>query len=462
MLDRKTRRLLRHALGEDNFMEGVQVKHYAVDGFQPQVVLIPRTRDHVERIVVLAHEEQLAVVPWGAGTQMGLGNPPRRVDLVVCLHHLNRITNLDPENMTITADAGIRLAMIQESLSRHGQGFLLPLDPPCGESMTLGGALSTNASGPCRLRYGTLRDMVVGIEVIIPGEVEHGGQTRAGGRTVKNVSGYDMGKLYIGSLGTLGIITEATCRILPPPEDRATVVGAFSGSEDPWRLVEALRESQLLPSCIEFYNRETASFLTTNSNVGFNSEGGAWAAVGFEGISEAVSRQIEDIERLARSDGVKEIQLLRGPREKAFWQRYGQIGFEIRKRNPWSIGLKVAVPLSAAQGMSKSIDDKLLRMDVAAYQLSRGGSGISYAHMPLSEKLYREKEKSLADMVEALREEAGDSDGASVVVEYAPPAFKEKVDVWGGVGGMLPIMERLKKEFDPQAILNPGRYVCGI
>lgn len=461
MLDKKIRRLLREVLGEDGLLEGAQVTDYAVDGRRPQAVLFPRTRDEVERLVILARQETITIVPWGGGAQMGLGAPPRRLDLVVCLSRLDRILNQDHENMTVTAEAGIRLAAIQEGLRRMGPGFFLPLDPPCAETITLGGALATNASGPRRFRYGTLRDMVLGIEVIIPEELEHGGQTRAGGRTVKNVSGYDMSKLYIGSLGTLAIITEATCRILPLPEDRATVVGVFSRPEDPWRLVEALQGSQLIPSCIEVYNGETVAFLTTSSNVRFNSEGDAWAAVGLEGIGEAVGRQIEEIERLARSDGVKEMQILRGPEEEAFWKRLGQIGYEIRKRSPWSIGLKVSVPLSMAQEMSKTIDDQLSKMDVPFHQLSHAGSGISYAHLPLSESLYTEQEKSLEQMVRALREEIEHSDG-SLVVEYAPPAFKGRVDVWGKVGGTLPIMERLKEQFDPAAILNPGRYVGGI
>lgn len=459
MLDKKIRTRLIEIVGEAGLKEGEAVEGYSIDGLLPRAVLFPRTPEEVGQIIILALEEGLTIIPWGGGTQMGLGALPSHVDFVVCLTHLDRILDQDHENMSITAEAGIRLAAIQENLRHVGPGFFIPLDPPCAEEITLGGAVATNANGPSRFMYGTLRDLVLGIEVVIPEETCKGKKIHAGGKTVKNVSGYDMSKLYIGSLGTLAIIVEVTCRILPLPEDRATVMAGFPRSEAPWACAQALLESQLLPTSIEICNRETTSLFFKHATPSVEEE--AWATVGLQGIKEAVEREIQEIEKLMRSEGATKFSILRGSKEVDYWKQVGRLGLEVRDTGVRSIGLKVSVPISMAQKISNTIAEKGVKINVPFYQLSHAGSGIVYAHIPLYEGLYKEREETLTKIVNSLREQVLEM-GGSLVVEYAPPAFKERVDVWGGLEGVFPIMERLKREFDPGTILNAGRYVGGI
>ena len=459
MLDHSVRGKFKEIVGEAGLKEGREIKGYSIDGLVPAVVLFPDTPEEIERIVMLALEEGLSIIPWGGGTQMGLGAPPRHVDLVVCLSRLDRILDQDHENMSFTSEAGIRLSAIQKTLRHLGQGFFLPLDPPCAEEVTLGGVVAANASGPSRFRHGTPRDLILGVEVVIPEEIEAGNKIRAGGKTAKNVSGYDMSKLYIGSLGTLAIVVEVTCRILPLPEDQATVVAAFPRPEAPWACTRALLESQLTPCSIELYDRETASLLPMH--VGPSAEEVAWAAVGIEGFTEGVGRHIVEIERLVRSQGAGKIVILRGPKEASYRKNLGRLGLQVRDKGARSIGLKVSVPLSMVQEISKAISNQGLKVNVPCYQLSHAGSGILYAHICLSEGIYGEKEQALSQMVKALREQVEDM-GGSLVIEYSPAVFKQTVDVWGEVGGVFPIMERLKRQFDPKGILSPGRYVGGI
>jgi glycolate oxidase FAD binding subunit len=459
MLDHRIRVKLLEIVGNAGVREGQALRRHAIDGFLPRLVLFPNTPEEVGKILVLALDEGLTIFPWGGGTQMGLGAPPRQVDLVVCLGRLDRILDQDPENMTVTAEAGVRLSALEESLRRMAPSFFFPLDPPCMEEVTLGGAVAANVSGPSRLRYGTLRDMVLGVGVEIPGVKGTGRKAHAGGKTVKNVSGYDMSKLYIGSLGTLAIIEEVTFRILPLPEDRATVLAGFRETHSPWACVQAVLESQLIPSCIEVLNPQSALLLFPylKSQTGAR----AWSAVRIEGIKEAVEHQVVEIQRMARSEGAERISVLRGPREVEFWRALGRLGPKVCKGNAQSIGLKLSVPVSASHEISTIIEDRAQKGSLTCYQLSHAGSGIVYAHMPLDEGLYSEKEQTLIQVVEALREKAEDTDG-SLVVEYAPLVFKKKVDVWGEVKGVVPIMRRLKEEFDPRNILNPDRYVGGI
>jgi glycolate oxidase FAD binding subunit len=460
MTDRKTRKWLTEIVGKAGIREGETLKDYAVDGQVPRAVLFPSSREEVERIVALALEQGLSILPWGGGTNIGLGLPPRRLDLVLCLSRLDRILDQDYENMTVTAEAGVCLTAIQKALSSFGPGFFLPLDPPRANKVTLGGAIAGNSSGPRRLRYGTLRDLVLGIEVIIP-EQAAGSRIIAGGKTVKNVSGYDMSKLYIGSLGTLALIVEATCRILPVPEDQSTVVMGFPYSEQPWPLTQTLLESQLLPSCIEVYNSTTASMLFARGNSSAETTMEAWAAVGFDGMREAVERQIAEIEGLARSQGAEQIEILRRSEEAAFWQRVGRLALEVSTKGNRSIGVKVSVPISFTHEISAAIHECMANENVVCFQLSHAGSGIVYAHLALDDDLYTRKEEALTEILHDVRNQAEGMDGSLVLV-YAPPEFKGKVDVWGDEGGTFLVMQRLKRAFDPKAILNPGRYVGGL
>jgi len=265
--------------------------------------------------------------------------------------------------------------------------------------------------------------------------------------------------LYIGSLGTLAIIVEGTCKILPVPEDRATVVGGFTQTEAPWACTQTLLESQLIPSCIEVFNREASSLLPLHTNSSVGNE--VWAAVGFEGNKEAVEREVAEVEKLMRSEGAKDIQALRGADEDNFWEKFGRLGLEVSTKKAWSIGIKASVPISMAQKISMAMEEEAKRFALSFYHFAHAGNGIVYSYIPLDEGLYGEKEEKLAQMVSVLRKQAEEMEG-SLVVKHAPAAFKQRIDVWGEIGGMFPIMERLKREFDPKGILNPGRFVGGI
>jgi glycolate oxidase FAD binding subunit len=459
MLDEQTRKRLIEIVGRANLKDDETIGGFTIDGLGPRAVLFPGTAEMVEEIVMVAAEQGLSLIPWGGGTQIDMGSPPRKMDLVICMKYLNRIVDQDHENMSVTAEAGISLGALQESLSTVGPGFFLPLDPPRAEEVTLGGAVAVNASGPGRLRYGTMRDLVLGIKALIPEEAERQDAVIAGGKTVKNVSGYDMSKLYIGSLGSLAIILEITCRILPLPEDRATMVAGFAGSEAPWAYSQSVLDSQLVPSAIEVYNHGVASLLS--AHVPTSQERSMWAAITFEGVSRAIAREIKDIERFAKSERAHTIAILRGSGEGAFWKALGEVGWEIRRSNAWSIALKVSVPPFPAPSVIEKMTEGAQRAGVSLYHLSHAGNGITYTYVPLDEDRYRDKEEALIRMTKHLREQAEDM-GGSLVVEYAPPLFKERFNVWGNVGSAFSIMKRLKEAFDPGSILNPGRFAGGI
>src|SRR6266568_6125363 len=194
-----------------------ELRNYAVDGLLPRLAVIPETVEQVAQIVALANQQGLTVLSLGGGSRINLGGIPERIDVLLEMDSLTRLLEHEAPDLTCHVEAGITLAALQAQLATKGQR--LALDPPGAQQATIGGILASNASGPKRLRYGTARDMVIGLHVVqASGEV-----ARSGGRVVKNVAGYDLNKLYIGSLGTLGIIVEANFKLQPFPIKERTL-----------------------------------------------------------------------------------------------------------------------------------------------------------------------------------------------------------------------------------------------
>ncbi|MGD9320854.1 MAG: FAD-binding oxidoreductase, partial [Desulfobacteraceae bacterium] len=220
---------------------------HSVDDLTPKAVAFPESLEQVSQVVKMAQKEKWAVLPWGSGSKIGVGNPPSHIDLVISTNRLNKIIDMDTANLTVTAQAGVKFRDLQTSLAgeenrcylpyespttvsdepvcsdRDHMGCFIPMMPPFSHSATLGGIIAANSSGPVRLLYGLPRDMVLGVRyVAADGEI-----VGLGGKTVKNVSGYDMCKLMIGSRGSLGILGEMTLRLLPLPERFGTCLSGF-------------------------------------------------------------------------------------------------------------------------------------------------------------------------------------------------------------------------------------------
>ena len=216
-----------------------------IDGVAAQRRIAPTSAAELAEAVHAADQAGQAVAPVGGGTQLELGMPPARLDVVIETTALDRVVEYEPADLTITVEAGIRFSRLQSLLAEQGQ--FLALDPPAEDDATLGGLIATNASGPLRFAYGTARDLVIGTRVANP----DGALTRAGGRVVKNVAGYDLNKLYIGSLGTLGIIVELSLKLAPIPPASASVIAQFADLDGVRGVLNAVVHSPLSPLAVE-------------------------------------------------------------------------------------------------------------------------------------------------------------------------------------------------------------------
>jgi glycolate oxidase FAD binding subunit len=395
----------------------------AVDGVAAELVAEPASVREAGELLRAASRAGLRVAVAGGGSKLGLGNPPERLDLLVSTRRLDRVLEHAAGDLVVKAEAGTRLADLQAALEPAGQW--LALDPP-EPGATVGGVVAANASGPRRLRYGTVRDLIIGITVVLAdGTVAH-----AGGKVVKNVAGYDLAKLFCGSLGTLGLVAEATFRLHPRPAAAAVVTLDVQRPEQAGEAVRRLLRSTLVPSAIEL------------TRAGWGSPGRL--TVVLEGIRPGVEAQAATAAELLGEVGEAEA-LGPGGTEAAL----SQLG-----ALPWEkldVGLKVAVPPAELPGvLADRLWDGPFRLSAHA------GTGVLRLGLD-----GRGDAEQLAGLVGEARGRVA-ARGGSLVVAEAPAELKRAVDVWGPPGDAVELMRRVKRQFDPDRLLAPGRFVGGI
>ena len=423
---------------------------YTVDGLTPSQVVQPASPDALAEALAEAAAEGQAVVPWGGGTQMGFGSPPRKADVVLSTARLDRVLEHSPEDLTATVEAGTTLAAFQEHLAPFGQQ--VAIDVPLLQRATVGGILATAGSGPRRLGYGNRRDQVIGIRVAHP----DGKLTKSGGKVVKNVTGYDMAKLYIGSLGTLGVIVEATFKLAPIPPVMKTVIIQGEDVEQALAVSQQMRAAGTQLLALDLLSPGVTQQI--EGVAGVDGLRGAWLlAVEFGGSAASVERQVQDTVAIAKPAG-RSVVVLEAEAGQRFWSAVRDFG---REGDNSSLILKAAALPSQLPDLYRTVFDSVERTGVSSPSLvARAGNGMLYVFWPAAD-VERAGPTAWASVVEVLRR-ASVRAGGSTVVEDCPPQLKAHMDVWGPAMGAIAIMRRLKEQFDPQGVLNPGRYFGGM
>ncbi|MHB8908204.1 MAG: FAD-binding oxidoreductase [Syntrophales bacterium] len=430
-------------VGEANVMQDPgQLGAYAVDGLAPRAVVSPGSAEEVSKLLAYANAEELAVVPRGNGTKMATGGIPRKIDVVLSMLRINRIIEHDVPNLSLSVEAGITLEAVQQRLASTGKGSFLPLDPPYVERATIGGIIATNGSGPRRYLYNSARDLLLGLKAVLP----NGDVVAFGGKTVKNVSGYDMTKLMIGSRGALGVITEITTKLLPLPEASATLLVPFDDLAKAGSLTKHVLHSALLPSAMELMDVNAAEKLGRKTEY--------LVAFSLEGVQEAVERQVAEIGQMSKKEGAGEGSILRGGDDASFWRRVRDMavasGASVILRSDFVIS-KQAEVLGNYQRWAQAAG-------VGCAFIGHAGNGILTSYI-LGNGV--EKRDAVVDLIGRFTAEAV-KHGGNLIVEAAPRDLKEKVSIWGQPRSDYGVMRRLKAEMDPVGILNPGRFVGGI
>ena len=429
---------------ENTWMDEPATTGYAVASRRPAVVAAPCAAEQVAEVLELASREKLAVVPWGRGTQMHLGPPPAGYDVALSLKHLNRVLEYDSANLTLTVEAGVALREAYRLTMPERQ--FLPLGYP-GSDASLGGLLATNTSGGKRLRYGGMRDVLLGIRAALP----EGELLRYGGRVVKNVAGYDMCKLYIGSLGAFGVVTEATFRLSMLPETERLLVAAFPAAAQAAAAAAGVRSAAMLPSTVAL---ASAVGWADSMPVGLHS-GQVALLVHVDGSPDSVRRQITEGEAICAAHGAVQAATVEGEELLTLWQR--QEDWRTSAPDSGCVQARIGVPPSQVEAALDLLNEVPGFSRRAVSWLADAGIGSVTARLPFDAGA---DDLAVQVWLHELRDRLRDLEGFAVV-ESAPEALITQLDVWGTPPG-AGLLKLYKSRFDPHGVLNPGRYVGGL
>ncbi len=407
---------LRAIVGDEHLRDATPAD--TIDGVQPCYAIEPGTADEMAHVLHLANAAELRIAPRGGGSKLGWGTPPHGVDLVLSMTRLDRVLEHAWGDMTATVEAGCTVATLQRTLAEHGQR--LAIDPLWPEQATIGGIIATNDSGSLRQRFGSLRDLIIGITVALP----DGTLARSGGKVVKNVAGYDLPKLMTGAWGTLGVITEATFRLYPLPRDTRTWSFAPPTMAAANQFMLQILDSTLVPTGLQV-RADKNDLLEVD--------------VRFEGSTAALDAQASLLDAIARATQARTV----APDD--VWTARDDL---------WNCD-GVICKLTFLPADSAAVIAAIERVATplhADWQLvaQAVGAGMLRLHAP--------NDQATIVALSILRAEMQQRHGTLVLLQ-APPGVKARVDVWGYSGDALPLMRRVKQHFDPKGISNPGRFL---
>lgn len=426
---------LRAIVGADFVANSDRGRAFTVDGMTPQCVASPATVDELRRCVAAIGEADGALIPIGNGSRLAVGRPPRRYDVALSTRRLQRVLAHEAADMTVSVEAGIALAELNALLRQSGQH--LPLDPPHPERMTIGGLIATDASGPLRLSQGKVRDLLIGIKVVLA----DGTLVKGGGRVVKNVAGYDLMKLFTGSYGTLGVIVEATFKVRPLPACEAVITVPAATTAEAITTALALLAMPLAPLSIDMVNRAAAD------RCGID---GPAVVVGCGGAAEEIAVQAERIRAQFSECEVRVCEATEGERLRIAVRDWPAGGDD-------TLGCRLSVLPSRLAEVLPRLEDEAARRGFEPAILSHVGNGVAVVRLA-GITAANEAVSQFADWLRA----ALRGTGGWVVFDALPSALKAWIDPWGADIPGVELMRGIKRTLDPHDRLSPGRFVGGI
>ncbi len=409
-----------------------------IDDFDPLPILRPQSIAELGEIVRRAAAEHKAIYPVGGGTMLGVGLPPARPGWAVDVRSLNRIVDYPARDMTITVQTGITVAELRRVLAKENQR--LPVEAPHADRATLGGSLAVNVSGPRRFGFGTLRDYVLGISVVN----DEGQEVKAGGRVVKNVAGYDLCKLHVGALGTLGVIVQATLKVRPIPESQALMTVSCDAA-DLAALLDRLHAGGARPVCLDVLNAEAAR--AVGGAAGVSLPEAPWVVVvGYEESAEAVNAQVRRLMQEFSPSRIRGLDVRGGAPCHALWQGL------VEATDPPDARFAFKANLLPGATAAFCLRAQELAADVRLY--AHAGSGIVRGCFSADLNLGR-----IQEMLNGLHEAAAAAQG-NVVLPRCQPEWKSILPVWGRPRGDASLMREVKAKLDPNNLFNPGRFLA--
>jgi glycolate oxidase len=416
----------------------------------PDVVVFPTTKEQISQIMKLATEKKIPVTPRGAGSNLSGGSLPVMGGIVLCTVRMNKILNIDADNFTATVEAGVVLNDLNKELAKKKLFF--PPDPQSFLAATIGGCVSENAGGPYGVKYGVFKHYVLGMTVVLPS----GDIVDLGGNTVKNVTGYDLPQIIIGSEGTLAIVTSAILRLLPLPPAKQTVIAIFNELVKSGRAVHKVLAQGVLPAKIELLDNWVIHRINEMTSLELPADAAAVLLFEMDGIPEAVDKETESVTKVCLQEGAREARAARDVKEADNFWAARKAGFSaIFGSTPSAFAEDVTVPPSKIPALIEKVDVIARENDVPIVVLGHAGDGNLHPSVLTDikdEVHYNRAQKALDEIFEAALELGGSISG-----EHGIGLEKKKYMKQAMSPRAIDLLRGIKKVFDPDGILNPGK-----
>ncbi len=455
MIDRTIVKEIGDMVGKENVLEDRETRVcYAYDATNihhlPDLVVFPRTPQHISSVLKLANLRRFPVIPRGAGTGFTGGTIPVEGGVVLVLTKMNKILKIDQENLLAIVEPGVVTYDLQQEVEKIG--LFYPPDPASLKSSTLGGNVAECAGGPRAVKYGVTKDYVLGLEAVLPtGEI-----ISSGVQTVKSVVGYDLTKLLVGSEGTLGVITKIILRLIPLPKAKRTMLVIFPTIESAASSVSQIISSRIIPTTLEFMDNSTIRCVEDYLHMGLPVDAGALLIIEVDGAPEALTGEVEEIQRICQTNQAMEIKVAKDAREaEELWKARRAVSAAVVKLNPTKINEDVTVPRSKVADILRRAEAISKKYGLIIVNFGHAGDGNIHVNVLIDKRKPGELEKAHAavkEIFQATLDLGGTLSGEHGIGITKAPYLPLEL---GDMG--VEVMKRIKKAFDPNNILNPGK-----
>jgi len=416
----------------------------------PDAVIAPRSKEEVSQIVKICNTHRIPIVPRGSGTNLCAGTCPTEGGIVLLFKHMNQILEIDEENLTITVQPGvITLDLIHAAEEKR---LFYPPDPSSMKISTIGGNINENSGGLRGLKYGVTRDYVMALEIVLA----NGDIIRTGGKLAKDVAGYDLTRLFVGSEGTLGIITEATLKLIPAPETKKTVLALFQDIDSAAQTVSNIIAHKIIPATLEFLDQPTIQVIEDFAKIGLPVHAKAVLLIEQDGTEETVRRDIAVIEEICKKGNAVSVQTAQTESEAENLREARRTALSALARlKPTTILEDATVPRSEIAEMVKAINTIAEKHQISICTFGHAGDGNLHptctTDVRNSEEMKR-VEQAFEDIFKKAVELGGTITGEHGVGEMKAPYLELKLGKAG-----IAAMKAVKQALDPNSIMNPGK-----
>ncbi len=454
MLEQSVINKLIEIVGESNVetstTERVSYSYDATPNFQalPDAILAPRSTEEIANIIKLCNEEKIPIVPRGSGTNLSAGTTPLAGGIVILFKHMNRILEIDEENLTATVQPGVITLDLCNAVEE--KGLLYPPDPSSMKISTIGGNINENSGGLRGLKYGVTRDYVLGLEVVLP----NGDIIRTGGKLAKDVAGYDLTRLFVGSEGTLGIITEAILKLVPLPETKKTMLATYQSMDDAAMTVSAIISQKMTPTTLEFMDQPTIEVIEAYAKIGLPTDAKAVLLIEQDGMVEVVDRDIKRIAEICKTHHAVTVEVAKDEMEAEQLRSARRAALStIARLKPTTILEDATVPRSQIAPMVKAINEIAEKYSLKICTFGHAGDGNLHPTVPTDARDREEMdrvEKAFEEIFQKAVELGGTITGEHGVGAMKAPYLEMKLGKEG-----IEAMRAIKQSLDPNNIMNP-------